>query len=1021
MQMGMAERYQFGDCLFDASALELWRGGRRMEARPRVLMLLAHLLRNPERLVPKEELAQVLWPGLFVGDGSLTQLVYELRRLLGEPQGSESWVHTVRGRGYRFAGELESITGRSESARAPFVGRAAETLQLERGLDAVLSGSGRCVLIYGEPGIGKTTLAMQLAERAATRGADVQIARAGDGVDAPPFWPWTQLLRGLLRSRGVQEFRTAAERGLSDIARILPELGGDAPTGNDRFALLDAVSRLVLGCARRRPLLAIFEDVHAFDEASLRLLVMLVEQAADAPLLILGTFRDGELSRTHPLTDALVQLRRTPGFEVIGLRELADEEIAQLVVSVIGESPPRAFIDRACRLAEGNPFFALELVRHWVEHDVVDRTQSDWTNSGALAALGLPRSVHDVLRQRLEALSPECAEVLRMAAVLGRAFERSVLERASHASQERIAAALDEAYVAGIVRELPRSAGRQEFTHALLRESLYWELPPQHRRKLHRAAGDALEALNLTQSDEHLAALSHHFFQCAGPGELERPIRYGTQAAARACANLAFEDGARQYRRVLDMVALTRDFPLEDELELHIALAEALERSGRGDASRSARQAAAGLARRASRPELLARAALSAASDPLPRLVGGSARAQIELLEEALSSLPSDAHADTARVAAQLSVLLCAGDRWPEALRLGERAVELCARLDDPGLSARAHYAACLASLRPSRGGSDPDRPASVAALADAAGQPELALGARVLEARVLLEIGDLDRVEGLTAEIGRLAARLRTPRARGWSLLLRASLAGLCGELGQVDGLLRAAGEEAERAADSRAAIDVQLLGVVLHHLYGARPERGMALRELQESIARLAPSGSLVWLSGFDETNPANGSREALAQEISRSSDDLWSLARNCSLAHSCVALGDRGAAQVLYERLSPYAERNAVAGLSFAVLAPVSLSLARLASCLGRDAEAERHFDAAIEQCQRRRMPAHRIQAQLDYARHLLDSEGPPDPAKLAELIEGALASARTLGAPALVSRALSARSALERSKS
>ena len=111
------------------------------------------------------------------------------------------------------------------------------------------------------------------------------------------------------------------------------------------------VSRLVLGCARRRPLVAIFEDVHAFDEASLRLLVMLVEAAADAPLLILGTFRDGELARTHPLTEALVQLRRTPGFEPIGLRALTDEEIAQLVVAVVDANPPRAFIDRAQGLA----------------------------------------------------------------------------------------------------------------------------------------------------------------------------------------------------------------------------------------------------------------------------------------------------------------------------------------------------------------------------------------------------------------------------------------------------------------------------------------------------------------------------------------------------------------------------------------------------------------------------------------------------------------------------------------------
>jgi DNA-binding winged helix-turn-helix (wHTH) protein len=1016
----MVERYHFGDCLFDAAALELWRGGRRVEARPRVLVLLAHLLRHNERVVSKDELTQVLWPGLFVSDGSLTQLVYELRKLLGEPRGAETWVRTVRGRGYRFSGAIERVSPRSSATEAPFVGRAVELAQLQRALDAALAGRGRGVLIYGEPGIGKTTLALQLAERAAARGADVQIARAGDAGDAPPFWPWTQLLRGLLRSRGVQEFRAAADRGLADVARIMPELGAQTAPGGDRFALLDAVSSLVITCARRRPVVAIFEDVHALDEASLRLLVLLVEQAIDAPLLVLGTFRDGELGRAHPLTDALVQLRRTPGFESLGLRALVDEEVAQLVVALVGEQPPRAFIDRACRLAEGNPFFALELVRHWIEHDVVDRTQSDWTNSGALAALGLPRSVHDVLRQRLEALSPACSEVLQLAAVLGRVFERSVLERASGLPVAQVAAALDEAFLSGVIRELPRSAGRQEFTHALLRESLYWDLPPQRRRQLHRAAGDALEALHSGDSDEQLAALSHHFFQCAGPGELERPIRYGTQAAARACAGLAFEEGVRQYRRVLDMADLVRGFPSDEHVDLRLALAEALDRAGRGEQARAERRTAAAQARAAGRPELLARSALSVAADPLPRLSGGPVPVEVELLEEALACLPQGALGERARVLAQLAVLLCGSERTGEAERFAAQAVERAEQLGDAALTARARYAACLASLRPSALGADAGEPGTVVELADASGQPDLALGARVLEARALLEAGELDRVDELAGEIARRAARLRTPRARCWPLLLRASLAGLRGELGQVDGLLRAAAEEAERAADAGAAVDAQLLGAVLHDLYGARPERSAALRELQARAERAGAPGAPTWLAWLDEPPAGETSRDLLLRELGRPSDDLWTLARACALARSCAQLGERAGARTLYEQLLPHARRNAVAGLSFAVLGPVSLLLGQLASCLGRDTDAQRHFDDAIEHCARQRMPAHEIQARLACAAHLLEQGRSGDGAKLDELIDEALAGARALGAGALVAKALAARSALERAR-
>jgi hypothetical protein len=301
-------------------------------------------------------------------------------------------------------------------------------------------------------------------------------------------------------------------------------------------------------------------------------------------------------------------------------------------------------------------------------------------------------------------------------------------------------------------------------------------------------------------------------------------------------------------------------------------------------------------------------------------------------------------------------------------------------------------------------------------ALADAAEQAELALCARVLQARALLDAGALDRLEALANEIARRAARLRTPRARCWPLLLRASLAGLRGELAQVDALLGAAQEEARRA-DPGAEVDSLLLGVVLHDLYGARPERSAALRELR---ARAGAGDASFWLTWLDEPAAGELSQDALARALAQGADDAWMLARACVLARSAVRLGDRAAARSLYERLVPHAARHAVAGLSFAVVAPVSLRLAQLASFLGRDDEAAAHFEATIQRCGEARMPAHQLQAQLDYAAHLVERAAAPLPAKLDELIDAALLGARALGAPALVARALAARSARERSR-
>ena len=206
----------------------------------------------------------------------------------------------------------------------------------------------------------------------------------------------------------------------------------------------------------------------------------------------------------------------------------------------------------------------------------------------------------------------------------------------------------------------------------------------------------------------------------------------------------------------------------------------------------------------------------------------------------------------------------------------------------------------------------------------------------------------------------------------------------------------------------------------MVLHDLYGARPERSAALRELQARAERAWSASTPAWLVWLDEPPAGESSRDVLTRELARPSDDLWTLARACALARSCVQLGERAGARTLYEQLLPHAARNAVAGLSFAVLAPVSLLLGQLASRLGRDADAARHFDDAIEHCTAQRMPAHKVQAQLEYAAHLLEQGRSADAAKLDELIDGALAGAQTLGAPALVARALAARSALERAR-
>jgi DNA-binding winged helix-turn-helix (wHTH) protein/tetratricopeptide (TPR) repeat protein len=1019
----MSERYEFGDCVLDADALELLQNAQRVDVRPRVLALLVHLIRHRDRVVSKEELLEGLWPGHFVAEGSLTQLVYEARRLLGETASGASALHTVRGRGYRFVGPVHVPSPTGRAAAPIFTGRQAEQEQLVEALEAALAGRGQLVMLHGDAGIGKTSLALRLSEVARARGAEVHLARCAEARDVPPFWPWTQILREFLRTRGVQGFREAAGSALPQIARLLPDLGdsGGAPADGEgpRFRLFDGVSLMLSRSARAHPCVILLEDLQWMDAASLELLSFVARGLTEVPLLILATFRDAELTRSHPLTNALLELRRHPSFRSVALRPLGDAEIGDLITQLVGGQPPRAFLERACRLAEGNPFFATELVQHWIDNDVLDRSQEDWTNTGVLAALGLPRSVHDLVKRRIAELSPECVEILEAAAVLGREFDPDLLGPVAAAAQQRIDAALDEAYLAGMLRPVVRGAGRQEFTHGLSREALYWDLPPQQRKTLHRRAGEALEARSGPAGEEHLAALSHHFFQAAGPGELERPIHYGARAASQACRALAFEDAVKQYRRVLDMVDLSRGFDRHLQAQLWIELADALVQLGKLDRARTACRRAAELARDSDAPELLARAALGLGAGRLRLASEPIELRQVDLLEEALASLAPDASVLRARVTAQLAAALATGERAEEALALGEQALALAERSSEPVARAHARYAHLLTRLRPSLGPAPEGVADQIVRAADEAGEAELGIDARLLDARILLECGQLAEVDAAAEDLERRATGLHATRAGRWPGLLRAGTALARGQIERATTCIARVQQAALEEDDEHGALHALLLTAVLQSEHGAPPEREAALRELLARADMLEHGHPLAWSGWLDDTGDPRSALRALNLELVRETDDLWSVARCVALARATVRLRARDAAVVLHERLAAHAGRFAVGGLSFAVVGGVDLTLGQLSSLLGRGERAIEHLDAAIAGARACGLAPFEVRARLAQARVLLEMDA--DLPKVVELVDEAVSVARSIASRPLESAALGLRGELERSSS
>ena len=518
------------------------------------------------------------WLARLRGDAALAREARALAEELGVPV---------------LAAQAAALIEAPAAATTPFVGRERELRELTAALDAARSGRGSIALIGGEPGIGKTRLASELADLAADRGLPTVWGRCPEG-GAPPYWPWTQILRTL---------------GIAG-DEVAPLLGSVAETTADpatRFHSLDAAARALVGAG---PAVLVIDDAQWADPASLEVLVHLGAAVADSGLLVVVAYRDVEVVKGHPLSDVIAGLVRTPRAARVELRGLGDEEVAALA----GESGlAEADIDAIVRRSDGNPFFVEELVRL----------------AEAGGAVAVPGGVREVIRQRVDRVGPGADDVLTAAAVLGRDVDVAVLDDVVGEPAEPV---LLRAQAAGLIVEDPERFGWWRFTHDLVRETLYDDLGTTSRVRLHARVATALERLR-ADDPAWLAQLAHHSVAAAPAGDARRAVQWTSAAAADAAARYAHEDAARLYRAALEWLARAGDAGPFERCDLLIGLGAA--------------ESAGGHARRA-QPVLLEAAEL--AGDDGPRLaraltlVGRSFlavlnvyRVPIPLLERAVS------------------------------------------------------------------------------------------------------------------------------------------------------------------------------------------------------------------------------------------------------------------------------------------------------------------------------------------------------------------------------------------------
>ena len=550
---------------------------------------------------------------------------------------------------------------RIRSSEAAFVGREHELEYGLRTLEDALGARGRLLLLAGEPGIGKSRMADELAEVARRRGFHVVWGRCWEAGGAPAYWPWVQSLRALIRELDANALQEALAAGAVYLAQLIPEIAGlvgtlPSPVTQDpdsaRFSLFDSVTTFLKNLAVARPLMLVLDDLQVADTPSLLLLRFMAGSLGDHRILLLGTYRDTELGGDHPLSTTLAELLRDHTVRRLNLRGLTREDVANLITAAAGFNPTDGLVRGLHEGTEGNALFVSEVIRLLLEEG---QLQEDMTEP---AKVGLPQSVREVIGRRLEHLSTECVRTLTLASVLGREFSLDALSRLTERGVDETLGLLDEALGARVITDAPGAKGRLRFSHVVIRESLYDDAGLARRIQVHRRTAEVLEALYADDIDAHLAELAYHFLEGAPGGEVTKAIDYARRAGDTALTLLAYEEAARLYRMALQGLELRAPSDPVARCDLLLNLGDALARGGDQSGSRDIFLYAADLARAHHLKEQLARAALGYGG-PLVWLRAGDDRHVIPLLEDGLAAIGS-------RVRSETTALRNPGNRLPK-------------------------------------------------------------------------------------------------------------------------------------------------------------------------------------------------------------------------------------------------------------------------------------------------------------------------------------------------------------------